>query len=159
MTHSLQPTPYDGKNPLSETLSGADDMVNSGVFGHTFVISPNMVNSFRATLNRSGVSKTEIPTFDGPSLGIAMHTLVPGHIVATATGAIYSSSVFSYAAVDPTTDYQLADDLSWIKGNHQFAFGINWIRSIQNAYADRLTATAISPSTVKVGPAFRWQTF
>jgi hypothetical protein len=134
VTHSLQPTPYDGKNPLSETLSGADDMVNSGVFGHTWVISANMVNTFRATLNRSGVSKTETPTFDGPSLGIAMNTLVPGHIVATATGAIYSSSVFSYAAVDPTTDYQLADDLSWIKGNHQFAFGINWIRSIQNVY-------------------------
>ena len=63
-----------------------------------------------------------------------MHTLVPGHIVVTATGAIYSSSVFSYAAIDPTTDYQIADDLSFIKGNHQIAFGGNWIRSVQNVY-------------------------
>ena len=133
-THSLQPTPYDGKNPLSMTLSGADDLVNSGVFGHTYVISANMVNTFRATFNRSAVTKTEVPTFDGPSLGIKMHTLVPGHIVATATGAIYSSSVFSYAATDPVQDFQLADDLSFIKGNHQFAFGGNWIMSRQDVY-------------------------
>ncbi len=133
-THALQPTTYDGKNPLSMTFSGADDLVNSGVFGHTFVISASMVNTFRATLNRSAVTKTQTPTFDGPSLGINMTTLVPGHLVATATGAIYSSQVFSYAARDPTTDYQLADDLSVVKGNHQFGFGANWIHSIQNVY-------------------------
>src|SRR6185503_6375462 len=40
VTHSLQPTPYDGVNPLSMTSSGADDLVNSGVFGHTWVVSP-----------------------------------------------------------------------------------------------------------------------
>jgi hypothetical protein len=143
VTHSLQPTPYDGKNPLSMTLSGADDLVNSGVFGHTFVINANMVNSFRATFNRSAVAKTEVPTFDGPSLGIKMHTLIPGHIVATAGtvgappgygNAFYSAVNTSYAAFDPTTDYQLANDLSFIKGNHQFGFGVNWIRSIQNVY-------------------------
>jgi hypothetical protein len=134
VSHSLQPTTYDGKNPLSMTFSGADDLVNSGVFGHTFVLSASMVNSFRATFNRSAVAKTQTPTFDGPSLGIKMTTLVPGHLIATATGAIYSAQVFSYAAFDPTTDHQLADDLSLIKGNHQFGFGANWIRSVQNVY-------------------------
>ncbi len=53
-THSLQPPPFGGTNPLSETASGADDLVNSGVFGHTFVIGPNMVNSFRATFQPLG---------------------------------------------------------------------------------------------------------
>jgi hypothetical protein len=134
VTHSLQPPPYSGGNPLSMTLSGADDLINSGVFGHTFVIGPNMVNSFRATYNREGITKTEVPTFDGPSLGINMYSLVPGHIIVSATGAISSASVFSYAAKDPTDDHQIADDLSFIKGNHQFAFGGNWIRSVQNVY-------------------------
>ncbi|HYV63811.1 MAG TPA: carboxypeptidase-like regulatory domain-containing protein, partial [Bryobacteraceae bacterium] len=43
VSHSLQPTPYDGKNPLSMNLSGADDLVNSAVFGHTFLISPSTI--------------------------------------------------------------------------------------------------------------------
>lgn len=134
VTHALLPTPYDGKNPLSMNLSGANDLVNSGVFGHTFVINPNMVNSFRATYNRSAVTKTQVPLFDANTLGINMNTLVPGHIIVTASGAISGPSVFSYAAKDPVDDYQLADDFSWIKGNHQFAFGGNWIRSVQNVY-------------------------
>jgi len=134
VSHSLQPSPYDGSNPLTMTLSGADDLVNSGVFGHTWVITPTMVNSFRATFNRSAVTKTQVPTFDGPSLGIKMTTLVPGHLIATVTGGPSSASVFSYAAFDPTTDHQLSDDLSIIKGRHQFAFGFNWIRSVQNVY-------------------------
>jgi len=138
VTHSLQPPPYDGRNPLSMNLSGADDLVNSGVFGHTFVINANMVNTFRATFNRSGVTKTEVPLFDGPSLGINMVGLVPGHIIVSATGGISGPSVFSYAAKDPVQDHQLADDLSFIKGNHQFAFGGSWIRSIQNVYGPLL---------------------
>ncbi len=40
VTHSLQPSPFNGTNPLSETVAGADDLVNSGVFGHTYVLSP-----------------------------------------------------------------------------------------------------------------------
>ena len=134
VTHALISTPYDGVNPLSMNLSGADDLVNSGVFGHTFVIGPNMVNSFRATYNREGITKTQVPLFDGSTLGINMHTLVPGHIIVSASGAISGPSVFSYAAKDPTDDHQIADDLSFIKGNHQFAFGGNWIRSVQNVY-------------------------
>jgi hypothetical protein len=134
ITHSLQPSTYDGVNPLSMTLSGADDLVNSFVLGHTWVVGANLVNSFRATFNRSAVTKFQTPTFSGPDLGIKMHTLVPGHLVATATGAIYSSVVFSYAAFDPTTGYQFADDLNWVKGNHQIAFGANMIRQMQYVY-------------------------
>ncbi len=134
VTHALVSATYDGKNPLSEQLSGGNDLVNSGVFGHTFVINANMVNSFRATFNRSAVAKTETPTFDGPSLGINMVSLVPGHLLAAASGAIYSALNTSYAAFDPTTDHQLANDLSFIKGSHQFGFGANWIHSAQNVY-------------------------
>lgn len=134
ITHSLQPTPYDGVNPLSMTLSGADDLMNSFVLGHTWVIGAGTVNSFRATLNRSAVTKTQTPTFSGNDLGIAMHSLVPGHLVATASGAIYSSSVFSYAAFDPTTAYQFADDVNKVIGNHQIGFGVNMIRPMQYVY-------------------------
>jgi hypothetical protein len=134
VTHSVQPTPYDGVNPLSMTSSGADDLVNSGVFGHTWVVSPTMINAFRATFDRSAVTKTQTPTFDGPSLGIKMHTLVPGHIVITTTGGPSSSAITSYPAFDPTTVFQLANDFTIIRGKHQFAFGGSWIRQVQYVY-------------------------
>ena len=40
VSHALVPTPYDGVNPLTMNSSGADDLVNSAVFGHTWVVSP-----------------------------------------------------------------------------------------------------------------------
>ena len=134
VTHSVQPTPYDGVNPLSMTSSGADDLVNSGVFGHTWVVSPTMINTFRATFDRSAVTKTQTPTFDGPSLGIKMHTLVPGHIVISMTGGPSSAAITSYPAFDPTTAFQLANDFTIIRGKHQFAFGGNWIRTLQYVF-------------------------
>ena len=165
VTHSLIPTTYDGKNPLTMTFSGADDMVNSGVFGHTFILGANGVNSFRATLNRSGVTKTQTPLFDGPSLGVKMTTLVPGHFVVQAAGAIYSSQLFSYAAKDPTTTHQLSDDVSFVKGSHQLGFGVNWIRPAQNVYGPLFgdgffnfngSATNLSMADFLTGNAFQF---
>ncbi len=134
VSHALLPTPYDGVNPLTMTSSGADDLVNSAVFGHTWVISPTMINAFRATFDRSAVTKTQTPTFDGPSLGIKMHTLVPGHIVLSVTGGPSSAAITSYPAFDPTTTFQLANDFTIIKGKHQFAFGGSWIRQVQYVF-------------------------
>lgn len=134
VSHAFLPTPYDGVNPLTMNSSGADDLVNTAVFGHTWVISPTMINSFRATFDRSAVTKTQTPTFDGPSLGIAMHTLVPGHIVITMTGGPTSATNTSYPAFDPTTAFQLANDFTIIKGKHQFAFGGSWIRQVQYVF-------------------------
>jgi hypothetical protein len=134
VTHSLQPSPFNGTNPLSETVAGANDLVNSGVFGYTYVLTPNMVNSFHLTFNRSAVTKIQTPSFDATTLGIDMTTLVPGHIVASVSNALYSSTVFSYASKDPTQSFQLADDYSIIKGSHQLQFGVNFIHYIDNVY-------------------------
>ncbi len=133
-SHALVSPTYDGKNPLTATLSGADDMVNSFVLGDTLVIGANLINSFRGTFNRSAVTKTNPPMFTATDLGVKYTNLVPNHSVITASGALYSSVFFSYPATDPTTSYQLADDFSWMKGSHQIAFGASWIRSIQNVY-------------------------
>jgi hypothetical protein len=134
VTHSLQPSPFNGTNPLAKTVAGANDLVNSGVFGHTYVFTPNMINSFHATFNGSAVTKIQTPSFDATTLGIDMTTLVPGHLVASVSNALYSSTVFSYASLDPTQSFQAADDFSVIKGGYQMQFGVNWIHYIDNVY-------------------------
>ena len=50
--------PYEinSTNVLATTGTGADDMAQSLALGDTFVISPTMVNSFRAFGNRTGVN-------------------------------------------------------------------------------------------------------
>jgi Carboxypeptidase regulatory-like domain len=134
VTHSLQPTPFDGKNPLTMTLSGADDLVNAVVVGHTWVMNPTTLNSLRVTFNRASITGTQVPTFDAPSLGVNMHTLLPGYTKVSVSGAIYSASLFSYPKSDPTNDQQISDDFSLIRGNHQLQFGANWIRQAQDVY-------------------------
>ena len=130
-----------------ETSSGADDLVNSMVIGHTYIINPTTINSFHLTGNRSAVTKTQIPSFDANTLGINMTTLVPGHIVATATGALYSSTVFSYAATDPVTAFQSGDDdFSMTRGSHQLQFGANWMHSAPERLRPTLSGTESSPS-------------
>ena len=133
-THAVVGTPFDGKNPLTETISGANDLVNSLVIGDTYIINATTINSLHLTGNRSGVTKTQLPSFDASTLGINMTSLVPGHLVATATGALYSSTVFSYAATDPVTAFQGGDDLNMTRGNHQLQFGFTWMHSLQNVY-------------------------
>ncbi len=133
-THAVVGTPFDGTNPLTETISGANDLVNSMVIGDTYIINASTINSFHFTGNRSAVTKTQLPSFDANTLGINMTTLVPGHLVATASSGIYSSTVFSYAATDPASALQAGDDLSMTRGNHQLQFGFNWMHSLQNVY-------------------------
>jgi hypothetical protein len=87
------------------------------------VVTPN-IDLFVSISKRSAATKIQQPSFDGPSLGINMTTLVPGHVIITA-GSPSIASVFSYAARDPTTDHQLSDDISIVKGKHQLSFGSN----------------------------------
>ncbi len=127
------PSPYNNNNPLTLTLSGADDLANSGVLGDTHVFGPGTINSFRATFNRVGITKFQVPIFTPADLGIKITPLIPNHI-RVAAGTFQSISVFGYPSKVPTASYQLSNDLSLVRGRHQIGIGVNYIRSIQNMY-------------------------
>ncbi len=68
-THSLQPSSFTGTE-LSVQNAGTDDEVNSLVLGHTYIFSPNALNTFHATLDRDGITKFQVPIISPTSIGV-----------------------------------------------------------------------------------------
>jgi len=148
-----QKVPYSiDKNVLNSTGTGADDMGQSLAFGDTYVISPTIVNSFRAFGNRVGSAKPAAETFGPADVGINAFSYLPKFTsllvvsgFSLGVGANFSTSTTGY------TNFGLNDDVNLIRGSHQISFGVNVMRAILvgNSFA------WASPFDVMVGiPAF-----
>jgi len=133
ITHFFAPSSYTG-TPLSVTQPSPDDLVNSVVLGDTYVMSPTALNSFHATYNRSAIVKTQVPLFGAHDLGIQGVTeLYPEYLSLNVTGALYTNGNGSNPGTNFTNTYQVADDISMLRGAHQIQFGGNYIGSGSNS--------------------------
>ena len=133
VAHSFSPPSYTG-NPLSIINASPDNLVNSVTLGETWIVNPNMLNTFRGTFNRAAINKNQIVAFTAQDLGINISPPpIPNNLYITVSGALYSAGSQSFPAYVPTMAYQFADDFSILHGAHQIQFGANWIHSMQNA--------------------------
>jgi hypothetical protein len=133
-THSFAPPTYTG-TPLSITQPSPDNMMISNVLGETWVINSKTINTLRASYNTSNIEKTQVPFFGASDLGIQGITeIIPKYLLVTVSNALYSAAGATYPGYLYTTSYQVADDLSLIRGNHQIQFGGNYIRPIHNIW-------------------------
>ncbi len=131
----------DPTNVLNNTAVGSDDMAQSLAFGDTYVFGPAVVNSFRVYGNRVGSYKpyAHIPGLDPSKIGIKnFYTYLPDFMAITVPGAFnlgananFSTSTTGY------TNFGMNEDINWIRGAHQFSFGVNYMRAILvgNSYA------------------------
>jgi len=139
-SHVFQPPSYTG-TPLSITASSPDGLVQSFVFGDTYVLGPSTINSFHGTFNRSAIIKTQVPFFGAADLGITGITeLIPSFLFVQVTGALYSAALQTNPGALFTDSHQFANDFSMVRGEHQMQFGVNYIRPIQNAIINFNTA-------------------
>lgn len=125
-TAYFQPPPdsLPGGNPLDTTIGGHDQLATSVTAGDTYLISSTMVNSFRASYNRSAGHTIDGPFFSGCDVGVNMYCFLPHQTVLSVTGGFtVGSALAANASITPTT-YQIGDDVSIVRGAHQFAFGI-----------------------------------
>jgi hypothetical protein len=124
---------------LTTTGAGADDLGQSLALGHTYVINPTMVNSFRVFVNRVGSNKPAAQWFSPADVGIQnMFSYLPkftGMIVAGAFNlgvpANFTTSTTGY------TNFGFNDDVNIIRGAHQISLGGSAMRAILvgNSYA------------------------
>ncbi|HLY40350.1 MAG TPA: TonB-dependent receptor [Terracidiphilus sp.] len=101
-----EPTPpaFPGQPPQTTVLTN-----NKGfAAGYTYLINPNMVNDARFGLTRQGAN----------SAGAANQPVIYFGLVSQPQSVEYSTSF-----IIPV--YNLADNLSWTKHDHNFAFGTN----------------------------------
>ncbi|MGH9584904.1 MAG: carboxypeptidase regulatory-like domain-containing protein, partial [Bryobacteraceae bacterium] len=115
----------------------------SGVIDATWSISPTLLNetSFNYNGNRIHITPTGIftrPTgFNVPEL-FAGNNLdrIPGISLGGSTGATYDVS--SWPWNNRADDYQIRDDITWIKGAHELKFGGAWMlyKKVQDLFGD-----------------------
>jgi hypothetical protein len=114
-------------NILTTNVGGRDNLAQTMTIGDTYLVGPTTINSFRATFNRTAIHRLHQPFFSAPQMGINAYSYQSDVMLMTVTGGgnfaigggTESESRFK------TTTYQLGDDISLIRGKHQFAFGVN----------------------------------
>ena len=107
--------------------SASTDRAYSGDFGHTFLVSNDTVNGLRVTVNRGAHTKQYVPLLDYTDIGVNATPVLPDYLRLSVSGGFAMSPGLPTAT--PTWVYQVADDLSILRGQHQFGMGANYIRS------------------------------
>ena len=129
-------------NLLTTRGTGNDDTAQSLALGHTYVISPALVNSFRLFANRMGVTNQYKPFLNPgpaapqvaglPSLGIQRFTNCPGPGHACLPGMVSLVVSGDFMVGNPAsinmvflhfTNFGLNEDVNWVRGRHQISFG------------------------------------
>ena len=123
------PGDYDGVAFMSSSQAAFHNRSYSFVGGDTLVFSNNIVNSLRVTVNRGNYGKNAADLVDYSDLGIRATPLVPGVLRMAVTGGFSFQGGPALPGETPTWTYQAADDLTVIRGQHQFGVGANFIRS------------------------------
>ena len=134
------PAPYAQTNNVL-TLAGAggiNNLAQSLTGGETTVLGANFVNAVRVAFNRTSIHRGSPPFFDPTDLGVKnFYSYRDDETVMTVTGGFNISAATSTTGVFWTNSYQAADDLTLIKGRHQFGFGANYAywKSSQTSHA------------------------
>jgi len=130
-----QPAAYDiSHNLLSTAQRGSNLKVNSVVFGDTYLFGSKVVNSFRATWNRTTDLKKPASFFAASDLGVNMWADPADYMTIAVTGGFSLGGAGQSYLHWAWTTAQLSDDLSVVKGNHQLSFGVSAVGYQSNSH-------------------------
>jgi hypothetical protein len=126
-TSFVKPAPFSENpdNVLTLGTPGLDNLAQSLAAGDTLVMGNNMVNSLRFAFNRTAINRSSPPWFSPRDLGANVYSYQPGEMVLTVSGAFAISAGTATTGVFNTNTYQVSDDLSVVRGNHQLSIGAN----------------------------------
>ncbi|MDP8990538.1 MAG: TonB-dependent receptor [Acidobacteriota bacterium] len=141
--HSLSPNDLLSSGPQNgaPTLTGTDDMFNSLVLGDTYIVNANLVNSFRVFGNRVGANHFPSTIPSGVSykdLGINVNPSgLDNYFNFNVTGGFQIDNAANALTQDHEDNFGINNDVTWIHGKHQVAFGVSYFRGIviEDSYA------------------------
>ena len=122
-----EPPPFSlsPDNVLTTGTPGLDNLAQSVATGSTVVFGNNTVNSLRFAFNRTAIARGGPPWFEPKDLGSNVYSYRPGEMVLTIDGGFGISAGTATTGIFQTNTYQVSDDLSMVRGDHQFSFGAN----------------------------------
>ncbi len=126
----LTPPPYSldaaQQNLLVTRTGGRDNLAQMVTMGENFVLNPTTLNAVRFAFNRTAIHRTSTNFFSAPSVGVNIYSYLPDYMLLTVApngfqlgGGTESESTFN------TNEWQVSDDVTLVRGGHQYAFGAN----------------------------------
>jgi hypothetical protein len=126
----VSPPPYSlpaaQQDLLVTRMGGRNNLAQMFTVGENFVISPTTLNAVRFAFNRTAIHRTSTDFFSAPSVGINIYSYMPNYMLLTVApngfqlgGGTESESTFN------TNEFQASDDVTLVRGGHQFALGVN----------------------------------
>ena len=163
VTSYKSPHPYtlSGGNPLTLSTNdgGNSDLAQGFAVGSTYLFSPNTINALRVSTNRTVIGRPGVKFFGPSDVGIKAFTYAEGAMVLTVTGG-FTFSTRTVFAKNVSDSYQIGDDVSLVRGNHQLTFGANaanyriyqrCLVSTQGVYNFNGTATGLGMGDLLTG--------
>jgi hypothetical protein len=120
------PLQLEPDNLLVSTQGGRDNVARSLTLGDTLVLSNSTVNSLRVSVNYTDIHRTHEPLgFSAPDVGINVFSYLEKYMLLNVTGGFNLGGGTESEARFKTPSYQVNDDFTMIRGEHQFAVGAN----------------------------------
>jgi hypothetical protein len=133
------PSTYDGVNPLSINTFAVHDLDYQLAIGDTYLVGANKVNSFRIAASRTNIVKIPDDYANIGTFGAADFTPAGGKVLSlTVSGG--GGFVIGGGAAVPGQSHNgpnpsIADDFSWVQGNHEIGFGGGVYRQQMNYWS------------------------
>jgi hypothetical protein len=110
-------------NVLTTRIGGRNNLAQSFTFGDNYILSTQAVNAFRFAFNRTAIHRTSEDFFSAPEMGVNIFSYMPHYMLLTVTGAFELGGGTELESTFRTNTFQVGDDLTIVRGNHQLAFG------------------------------------
>jgi hypothetical protein len=123
-------------NALATNQVGQDDQAQALALGDTWLINSSSVNSFHLSGTRVGAQTAGAVPFTPKDVGMNFYSyygFVP--ILMAGVGFNLNFPANFAAGSDTITNFGFNDDITLVRGSHQFAFGGNVTRSLLNAHS------------------------
>ena len=89
------------------------------------MISSTTLNSVRFAFNRTNITRTSTDFFSAPEVGINIYSYMPHYMLLTVHQRVPLGGGTESLSTFTTNEWQVSDDLTIVRGAHQFAFGGN----------------------------------
>jgi hypothetical protein len=133
ITNYKQPSYYSPTNILLTSTAGNDERVQTFTLGDTFIVTPHLVNTFHGTYSRR--RDTRGPTAGGinaTTLGADLYVYTPVDLRLTVTNNFSTGCGTCAPGFFNVNTEDFTDDVDYLHGKHQFAFGGEIIRTGDN---------------------------
>ena len=119
------PLQLQPENVLVSSQGGRDNKASSLTVGDTLVLSNSTVNAVRFAYNDTDIHRTHEQTgFSAPDLGVKTFSYLENYaLISVTNGGFQIGGGTESEARFQTPTWNVSDDLTMVRGNHQFGFG------------------------------------